>query len=226
MKRLLLALVLLGAATALHAKVLQPTIYANQIKMLRTNDKFGDEVYFVVTEYHSDGHSRQYTVPHYPAHWMSKSLPRMKNVKLWSEPLNEGEGVVVVLELMEQDAPPFDVNESIGSTEIRLANQKGQLSVKWNELRAGSLMPTREQAGKANQTKKNMYTGAGAAYEVDYTVKTSVVPSKPTKANNAKSTHKSASKSAAQSAPKSTPKSTEEAKAPVKNTQQPATKTQ
>jgi hypothetical protein len=215
MKRLLLALILLGAATALHAKAIQPTVYASQIKMLRTNDKFGDELYFFITEYHPDGRSRQYTVPHYPAHWVSKSLPRMKNIKLWSQPLDEGQSVVVVFELMEQDAPPFDVNESIGSTEIRLANQKGQLTVEWNQLRAGSLMPSDKQVGKQHQNKKNVYTGAGAAYEVDYTVKTSAATSKPVKPNQSKSTRKLV------------PKSSQQAETPVKNTQQTAvTKTQ
>ena len=133
MKKLLLGISLLLCATIVHAKTIYPAYVLENIQKIKTTEHYGDELYWVITEFHSNGKNTQYTIPRYPIHWPAKALSQIKNLKLWNGKLDEGQSTIVYVELVEHDAPPFNIDDSVGSVRLVLKNKKGELKVEWQD---------------------------------------------------------------------------------------------
>lgn len=135
MRKLLLGICLLVCSVAVQAKssAIYPVLVLDKITKVKTAEKYGDELYWVVTEFKSSGKNLQYTIPRYPVHWPSKALDSVKDLQLWRGKLPPGQSSIVYLELVEHDAPPFNIDDSIGSVRLVVKNDKGTLKVDWQE---------------------------------------------------------------------------------------------
>lgn len=117
-----------GAASAKDISVI---IKLDRIEVRKLSEKMGDELYIGVTQYSSLGHSKTDRIPAKPAYWLSRQLSLVNNVVLWEGDIEEDEETKVILSLVEKDLSPWDVDDLIGSAEIVLTNQKGQLKKQW-----------------------------------------------------------------------------------------------
>lgn len=115
-----------------------PVLYMDTIAQVKSAESYGDELYFVVTEFNSDNKNKQYTIPNYPIHWPSDALPQIKNLKMWDGVITDGETIELVVELVEHDAPPFDVDDSIGALKVKLVNKNGALETTWLDAQTAS----------------------------------------------------------------------------------------
>lgn len=132
MKRFALGLVLVSlSCLAFAADTLQPRILLKRVEVIQAQENYGDEVYMVITEFAPKGANRQYTVPDYPVHWPSKHIDQIKDANIWQAKLADGEQIEVILEAVEHDAPPFNVDDSLGSVVVKVKNNKGKLEADW-----------------------------------------------------------------------------------------------
>ena len=185
---LLLGTLLSGAALA---QDLQVSVKLSQIERVRAQEKSGDELYFSVTEYPSKGRPHNDVVPEYPLHWLSDHLKELKDVVLWEKLVKEGEGSSVILSLIEQDAPPWDMDELIGTVKLNLKNEKGKLKKEWTIPNRADTEPV-----KAHENEF-LLMGSGAEYHVVLKVKYAIV--KAEKANKADKNNKKLKKAKASS---------------------------
>jgi hypothetical protein len=84
-----------------------------------------------VTEYSTNSHPVNYVIPDYPSHWLSKRLADVKNVTVWADTLKEGEGAAIIFSLIEQDVPPWHMDDLIGTVKLKVRNERGQLKREW-----------------------------------------------------------------------------------------------
>src|SRR5690606_15255973 len=75
---------------------------------------------------------RHYEVPEFPLHWLSKYVDKLSNVLLWEKVVEDEQGVSIVLSLIERDAPPWNLDDLIGSVKLKLKNEKGKLTKEWS----------------------------------------------------------------------------------------------
>jgi len=169
MRRIVLALGILCLSLsfpcfAASKHVLHPAVYMLRLKVIKTAEKNGDELYVGVTVYPSKAKPTHTQVPKYPLHWLSKHLDKLKRVKLWDGEVQEGHSVTLILSLIEQDTPPWDTDDLIGSVRIRLKNNRGHLETSWS-------MPNRVDApvsvySKYGRAEKFVLLGEGSNYEM------------------------------------------------------------
>lgn len=129
----LICLPLIFASSIGLAKDLEVSINLLTIEALKTSERLGDEVYFSVTEYSSKSTPKLFRVPMFPLHWLSRELPQVKNVNLWTGELKEEESVLLILSLIEQDLEPWNVDDHLGSVQVKLANKKGKIVAQWGQ---------------------------------------------------------------------------------------------
>ena len=79
-----------------EAKTLQVTLQLAEIRVEKTSEEGGDELYFNVTQYSSLGSTQNTRVPAYPSHWPSQKLHKVKNALLWEGSIKEGEEVQLI----------------------------------------------------------------------------------------------------------------------------------
>ena len=159
MKKGLLAIFLLVCAITAHASTLYPALVLDNIKQIKTVENYGDELYWVITEFKSNGKNKQYTIPRYPVHWPSKALDQIKKLTLWNSELKDGQSVILYVELVEHDAPPFNVDDSIGSVRLVIKNRKNRLKVDWQDSEN-----VKRKILKKNKGQELTFHGEGAEY--------------------------------------------------------------
>lgn len=132
-KRLLSAVwlgIALGSApTVLSAKNL--AVQLDSIQRFERQEERGDELYFNITEYSNMTAPRFYQVPRFPTHWLSQYLEKVQNVTLWEKNLQDGESVQIIFSLVERDAPPWNVDDLIGSVKLNLRLERNELKREW-----------------------------------------------------------------------------------------------
>lgn len=106
------------------------TLQLTTIEKIHATENQGDELYFSVTEYSSLDRPTHYEVPSFPTHWLSDHLENVKDVTLWSKRLKEGEGITLLVSLIERDAPPWNVDDLIGSIKVKLFQKDGKIEQK------------------------------------------------------------------------------------------------
>jgi len=113
------------------AEAIPVRIHLNSIEAIKTSEKGGDELYFDITQYSNKGQAKTNRLPEAPLHWLSKQLPEVKDVALWEGMVQDNEEMKVIISLVEQDNPPWDVDDLIGSALLILQNKKGVLLYRW-----------------------------------------------------------------------------------------------
>lgn len=148
---------------------LHPELTMVHIKVKKTVEAGGDELYLDVTEYPSKGKASHFRVPEYPLHWPSRYLSKLKQVPIWDRAINENESVTLILSLVEQDTPPWNTDDMVGSIRVKLKNENGELQTSWS-------MPNRVDApvtvlSKHGKAEKFELLGDRGNYEVYFLLK-------------------------------------------------------
>mgnify|MGYP007073223540 CR=1 FL=1 len=151
-------------SVAVSAEAIEPQLYLLKLTANQTSEQQGDELYIDVTVYPSKGKATHFQVPQYPLSWPSRALNELTEVKLWGDALKEGESVTLIVSLVEQDSPPWDTDDLIGSLRVRLKNNAGDLESTWS-------VPNRTDAPvsintKHGPAKRFHLTGDNSRYEM------------------------------------------------------------
>ncbi len=129
----LCAVCLFICSFSIYADGIMATIRLLQLDGIKSSEKMGDELYFSITEYSSSATPKLNRVPMFPIHWTTKELPQIKNVILWSGEIQANDSVLIILTLLEQDLPPWNADDHIGSAQVKLANKNGKLVAQWGQ---------------------------------------------------------------------------------------------
>lgn len=166
MKRLstgLLAILLLLQVmiTAAATTDLKPTLLLDHIKMIKTGESDGDELYFDITVYRAKQPAQYFRLPKQPFHEPSKLVGQFSKVKLWSEPLKVGESVTIIVSLIETDYTPLNPDDLIGLVRVKLKNNAGKLQATWD-------MPNQSMPAIDHNDKVQKFDvkGEGSQYEI------------------------------------------------------------
>ena len=172
MKRIILALLMSAMSLSVSAgnQSISPSVQLLSIKAVATAEKYGDELYMTVTSYPSKGKASHYQVPKFPLHWPSEHLGKIRNITLWNGNIDKGQAVELVMSLVEQDTPPWNTNDLIGTIKVKLHNKNGKLESSFS-------IPNMKQAGTVVKTKygkatKFEFVGADYKYELVFMLKT------------------------------------------------------
>ena len=87
----------------------------------------------------------------------------MKNVTLWTGDLAPNESLEIILSLTERDAPPWDIDDLIGSVKVKLHESKDGLKDEWALYAKREL--TTEVDGSADVHEFKMI-GDGGEYQI------------------------------------------------------------
>jgi uncharacterized protein with FMN-binding domain len=115
------------------AKDIQVTIKLAKIEAIKTASTGGDKLYFSVSEYSTKVTPELARFPEFPLHWLSKDLPKVKNLLLWKGTVHAKESVLLIFSLIEQELLPFEPDNHIGSAQVKLAIKDDKLSVIWGQ---------------------------------------------------------------------------------------------
>lgn len=135
------------------------------IQVIKTAAQFsGDEIYVNITEYSSVDKPAMHRVPEYPSHWLSKYIDKVKDVTLWQKAIQDEESVELIISVVESDAPPWDVDDLIGSVKLKVYIEKGKLEQEWS-------IPNKAIVKTAGEKDHFVLTGDGAEYKISLNLK-------------------------------------------------------
>ncbi|MEY3182066.1 MAG: hypothetical protein RLZ35_51 [Pseudomonadota bacterium] len=162
-------LFLLGVSTVVHAEdKLQVKLINMQAEAL--SEENGDEVYISVTKYSNQGHPEEFRIPSAPKNWFFKRLSEAKNVTLWEGTVATGEEIKLLISIAEQDFPPWDVDDLIGTLQLDLKRVKGRLVEAWS-IPAMDGQPSIEDKGAvSSKGRRYVLHGDNSRYEIELMV--------------------------------------------------------
>jgi hypothetical protein len=127
MKRLFLLLWISSLLFSLnsYAKPISVSLYLQNIKAIKLNEKKKDEIYFSIAEISPGKNNRFYTMPgfvshkhphrsgiyptgssgHLTLHWDSNHLQKLQHEKLWSLDLRDNQAIEIFVAVVEHDTP-------------------------------------------------------------------------------------------------------------------------
>jgi len=140
-------------------------IKVDAIRLIKMQERRGDELYFNVTEYSESGPPRFYQVPSFPGHWLSKFVEGVNNVSLWNKDFNQCENVRLVISFIERDIPPWNVDDLLGTVNLNIQCENNKLVGTWS-------IPDKSIT-KVSKNKENKFVffGDGAEYRVQFKIK-------------------------------------------------------
>ena len=135
--KITLAAALLGMNSAYATEEISITL--EKLDVVHQQEKCCDELYFSVTEVPRDAKCekckfrlpKHYQVPNYPSHWLSKYSNKINNITLWKKTVNGCESTDVVFSLVEEDLPPWNLDDLLGSIELKIRCENGKLATHW-----------------------------------------------------------------------------------------------
>jgi hypothetical protein len=125
------------------------------LKAEALSEENGDEVYISVTKYSNLNRPEEFRIPSSPNNWFFKRLSEASNVTLWQGSLAKGEEIKLMISIAEQDFPPWDVDDLIGTLQVTLKEVKGRLIEEWN-------IPTMD--GQPKIEDRGPVSGKGRSY--------------------------------------------------------------
>lgn len=149
---------------AAKAQSIESKVMLTSVKQIKKTERHGDELYLSVTSFPTKGKAKHKRFPHHPLFWPGRHIAKVKDVKIWKGKLKKDAGVRLLISLVEQDSPPWDIDDEIGSVDLKLHNNNGKLEIEWNR-------PNRSDGKKL--TVKSVgedisinFSGKGQSYEV------------------------------------------------------------
>ena len=146
------------------------TLRLEKIKVIKSEEKNGDELFFSVTEIPKTPAfgkqpfelPRHFQIPSYPTHWLSAHLQKVTDIILWKKTMKTCEPMDVLVSLVEQDNIPWDMNDLLGSFELKLRCERGQLTTEW-------VIPDTKNTSFTGTSKNAFsFTGAKANYQTEF----------------------------------------------------------
>jgi hypothetical protein len=136
------------------------------LEVIRQQEKTGDELYFSVTEIPYDTKSEKgkfrlpkyYQVPNFPSHWLSKYANKIHDVTLWKKVANTCESTDVIFSLVEQDVPPWNLDDLLGSVKLEMRCENGKMTAYWE------IPNSKITARVPHSPNAFFFTGDGAEY--------------------------------------------------------------
>ena len=103
-----------------------------KLDTITVNKSVKDKIYMEITEYSNIARAREYRIPTYPKHWLVKDLPKLKNTVLWQGIVKQSENKELIISLVENDFPPLDSDEPLGSIKLILNNKNNKVNINWD----------------------------------------------------------------------------------------------
>lgn len=155
---------LLVSAPIVQAKTIKAEVSIKTIRKIKSSEHNKDELFFSISNYPSDGEPNISRVPMFPLHWSDNKLDEVTGVKLWQGQIADKQSVLLILSLIEQDLPPWNTNEHVGSAKLKILNTASGPQVTWGQPDFHD-QPQVKQQGKLPSYR--MY-GAGGEYQVEF----------------------------------------------------------
>ncbi len=165
--RLVQLVALCVVAGSVVAKEQTVSLQLRSIQVIQASEKAGDELYFKIMAYSNEGGSQISQVP-VESVWQSSQLEAVKDIVLWQGTLKDLESIKLVLSLVEQDLPPFDPDDILGSAQVVLQNQGDQLYTTWEVPVFDEKLEVEKLADGDPQQYR--FKGQGAHYDVAFSV--------------------------------------------------------
>lgn len=142
--------------------LLRPAIQLDDIVSIKTIGKSVDNIYVSISEFNSKGRNRYYTVPQSPVYWPGKSIHEINNFQLWQGKLPVMAATEVVISLIEEDTPPWHLDDLISVIKIKMVNQDGQIQYEWYQ--DGKLI------AKQKNTVAIQFKGSNEVYKAHFSL--------------------------------------------------------
>ena len=142
--------------------LLRPAIQLDDIVSIKTMGKSVDNIYVSISEFNSKGRDRYYTIPQSPVYWPEKSIREINNFQLWQGKLRAMGATEVVISLIEQDTPPWHLDDLISVIKIKMVNQAGQIQYEWYQ--DGKLI------AKQKNTVEIQFKGSNEVYKAHFSL--------------------------------------------------------
>lgn len=115
-----------------RAENINVTVKLNSIVAINQSESGGDEVYFTATQYSNKKNPDTVRIPMFPQYWLTQDLQQISEMILWKDTLVDTEVEQVIFSLIEHDAPPWNVDDHIGSVKVTFRNEEGKIHYKWS----------------------------------------------------------------------------------------------
>jgi hypothetical protein len=102
-----------------------------RLEKITDQEKKGDELFFSITEYPQKASPSHYQVPSFPTHWLSHHLEHVKDIVLWKKDVTQCQNVELFISLVEEDLEPWDLNDALGSVQLKIQCENGKMTSKW-----------------------------------------------------------------------------------------------
>lgn len=141
------------------------SIKLEELEKVTSQEKGGDELYFSITEYPATSPARHYQVPSFPSHWVSDYFKSLKNIVLWQKDMTTCEPTEIIFSLVEEDLPPWDPDDLLGSAKLKISCEAGKVVKEWT-------VPNKEITTEENMNDKTVFEfkGEGADYRATFKV--------------------------------------------------------
>ena len=157
-----------------YAQSIQAEVNVLSLKVLKQKEIGKDELYLSFAEYRSHQKPKIFRLPKHRIAWTSEMVNRVKDLKVWEGNIKEHESMQLVISLMEQDSPPWDLDDLIGTASVKLCNQctdDKDLKVQWAvPSQVGEL--AQEESRTDSNIHKIRFSGPHGEYELILQVKT------------------------------------------------------
>lgn len=155
---------LLGITNLALAQASDITLKLKTLEVVQQQEEGGDELYISVTEFPSKGKPLHYQVPSFPTHWLSKYLTNVKDIILWKKSSEACEPADLLITLVEEDLVPWNMDDSLGSIELKVECQNGKAVQKW--------VTTDQRTANKLLDKEGVFTfdGQGAKYRAEFSL--------------------------------------------------------
>ena len=97
-------------------------VYLEHIKASKPNNP-KNRIYMQVTEYSNINRPKEYRIPTYPKHWLQQDFLKITDIRLWKGLVKSREKKELIISLIENEFPPLDSDEDLGSIKLVLDNQ-------------------------------------------------------------------------------------------------------
>lgn len=145
------------------------SVKLTEIQKIKSQEKSGDELYISVTEFPKTGSPRHYQVPSFPTHWLSSYLTSVKDVTLWQKNGQSCEEVKVIFSLVEEDMPPWNLDDLLGSVELNVTCEQGKPVSHW-------VIPNKANTEQLGTEKSDFsFTGDNSEYRAKFKFEQKVV---------------------------------------------------
>ncbi len=172
LRRLLLSGVLFFGVTATTMAYAEEALQLKlvQLQAEALSEENGDEVYISVTKYSNLARPEEFRIPSSPNNWFFKRLSEASNLSLWQGNLAKGEEIRLMISIAEQDFPPWDVDDLIGTVQVTLKEAKGHWIEEWHIPTMDGQPRIEDKGSVLGKGRRYILHGDNSRYELELIV--------------------------------------------------------